>query len=214
MKNKLTTFYIVRHGQTEWNVSKRIQGQLDSPLTEQGLEEARKLAKKLNNVAFDFVFSSDLLRAKRTAEILKLERKLIIMTSKALRERSFGEHHGILATEYRERIEKLLEEYVKLSIEEKWKYKFGNSYESDEEMVARFINFLREIAVVYEGKKVLIVTHGGPMRTFLMKLGFAEFGKLTPGTFRNSGYMVVQSDGVDFFLKKVEGIDPNLLLNN
>ena len=83
--NNLTTFYIVRHGQTEWNVLHRIQGQLDSSLTEQGKQEAKETAKKLKDVHFDVIYSSDLLRSKHTAEIIALEKKLEIMTTKALR---------------------------------------------------------------------------------------------------------------------------------
>ena len=201
------TFYIVRHGQTEWNAIHRIQGQLDSPLTNQGKDEARQTAKKLNNVYFDAVYSSDLLRSKHTADIIALEKKLEIVTSKALRERTFGIYDGSMGKEYTEQTKHLLEKYKKLSVEERWKFKFAKGYESDEELVTRFITFLREIAIAYPAKTVLIVTHGGNLRTFLTKLGYAEYGELTPGTFKNAGYIVVESDGVDFFLKEVEGID-------
>ncbi|QQG44609.1 MAG: histidine phosphatase family protein [Candidatus Roizmanbacteria bacterium] len=205
--NQLTTFYIVRHGQTEWNVLHKIQGHLDSPLTKQGKQEAKQTAQKLKDVHFDAVYSSDLLRAKHTAKIIALEKKLEVMTSKALRERTFGEHDGSMGNEYTEKTKHLLEKYKKLATDQKWKFKFAKGYESDEGLVIRFITFLREIAIAYQGKTILIVTHGGNIRTFLTKLGYAEHGKLTPGTFKNAGYIIIESDGVDFFLKEVEGID-------
>ena len=204
--NNNCTFYIVRHGETEWNAIHRIQGHSESILTEKGRKQVREAAEKLKNIHFDAVYSSDLLRAKQTAEILILEKKMKIITAKTLRERTFGEHEGIMSDEYARKIKNLLEEYKKLAIEEKWKFKFGKGYESDEKLFTRFITFLREIAAGYRGKTVLIVTHGGPLRMLLTKLGFAEYGRLNPGTFKNAGYLVVQSDGVDFFLKKVEGV--------
>lgn len=208
MKN--CTFYIIRHGQTEWNAIHRIQGQLDSPLTQQGKEETQQTARKLKNVHFDAVYSSDLLRSKHTAEIIALEKKLEVMTAKALRERTFGEYDGIMGNEYTVKTKHLLEEYKKLATDEKWKFKFGKGYESDDELVTRFMVFLRELAIAYQRKTILIVTHGGNLRTFLTKLGYAEYGKLPPGIFKNAGYIVVDSDGVDFFLKEVEGIDHSL----
>lgn len=201
------TLYIVRHGETEWNVLHRIQGHFDSALTEEGKGEAKETAEKLNGVHFDAIYSSDLLRSKHTADIIALKKKLEVMTSKALRERTFGKYDGIMGKEYSEKTKDLLEEYKKLSVKEKWNFKFAEGYESDEELVTRFMTFLREIAVGYQSKTVLIVTHGGNIRTFLTKLDFAEYGKLTPGTFKNAGYIVVESDGVDFFLKEVEGVD-------
>jgi len=204
--NNNCTFYIFRHGETEWNVTHRIQGQLESSLTQNGKMQARETAKKLKKIHFDAVYSSDLLRAKQTAEILVLEKKLEITTLKALRERTFGEYDGFLATEYAGKTKQLLEKYKKLSTEEKWKFKFGKNYESDEELVTRFITFLREIAIAYQGKTVLIVTHGGNIRMFLAKLGYANYEKLACGHFKNAGYIVVQSDGVDFFLKEVKGV--------
>lgn len=201
------TFYIVRHGETEWNTIDRIQGQLDSPLIQNGITQVEEVGKKLKDVKFDAIFSSDLLRAKRTARIINVDRKLKIATTKALRERTFGKHDGSMGNDYSIKIKNLLKEYDKLSHEQKWKFKFAKDYESDEELITRFITFLKEVAVAFIGKTILIVTHGGNMRTFLTRLGYAEYGRLTPGTVKNAGYIVVISSGVDFLLKKVEGVD-------
>lgn len=201
------TLYIIRHGETEWNIIDRIQGQLDSFLTENGIKQAKKLSKKFGVIKFDAIFSSDLLRTRKTAEIINLDRKLKIETTKALRERTFGEYDGIMGHVYEKKIKYLLEKFSKLSIEEKWKFKFARNYESDEELVSRMITFLREISVGYKGKNVLVVTHGGGIRTLLTRLGYTKYGELTAGTFKNAGYIKVESDGVDFFLKKVEGVD-------
>ena len=201
------TFYIVRHGQTEWNAADRIQGHLDSPLTDKGINQAKETSEEFKSVKFDTVFSSDLLRAKRTAEFIVLNRGLEVSTAKALRERTLGQYDGRLVNEYIEETKELLKEYQRLSEEKKWEFKFAKDYESDEELASRFITFLREVAVGYQGKTVLIVTHGETMRSFLTKLGFAKHGALTPSSIKNTGYIIVKSDGVDFFLKKVQGVD-------
>lgn len=201
----LATIYIVRHGETEWNAIGRIQGQKDSPLTDKGLKQAKEAAEKLKHIQFDAIFSSDLLRTRRTAEIIKLDRKLEIVTKKALQERTFGHFDGRMAEEYKKETQHLFEEYQKLSEQEQWKFKFAQEYESDEEVILRFITFLREAAVAYPNKIILIVTHGGIIRTFLAHTGFAKMSELQAGSFKNAGYIKIQSDGVDFFLKEIEG---------
>ena len=75
------TFYIIRHGQTEWNLKKIIQGHKDSPLTKIGIRIAKQHANKLKNIHFDAVFSSDSLRAKQTADIVALKRNIAINNS-------------------------------------------------------------------------------------------------------------------------------------
>ncbi len=83
-------FYIVRHGQTECNILRKLQGHADIPLNATGEEEAKELAKQFIGTQFAVAFSSDLLRAKRTAEIISLEKNIAVMTTKVLREGNYG----------------------------------------------------------------------------------------------------------------------------
>src|SRR3990172_12494183 len=127
--NNLTTFYLVRHAQTEWNVKGIVQGgTTDSPLTESGKKVSKELAGKFKDIKFDLVFSSDLLRAKRTAKIIVLEKNLAVRTTELLRERSFGEFDGKANSELRA-VHELLS---KLEDYEKYSYKHSKEYESDE----------------------------------------------------------------------------------
>ena len=205
------TLYLVRHGETEWNKNGIIQGQLDSPLTNEGLSQVKQTALELKDIYFDAIFSSDLHRAQKTAEIMNLERKLAIQTSKALRERNYGHYEGTSREEYRKKFQHLIDKVKELSEKEQREFKFDSDIESEEDVIARFITQLREIAIAYPNKNILVVSHGGCLRTFLTHLGFAKYGELPMGSFSNAGYIKVLCDGIDFFIQEVKGVKKQTL---
>lgn len=197
----LTTFYLVRHGQTDWNKQRRLQGQNDIPLNETGEAQAKELAEILHNVAFDLAFSSDLLRAKRTAEIVVLEKNLHVAVTKLLRERAFGELEGGSVNALLAHIALL----KKLTTQERRTHRLAANVESDEEITIRLITFLRETAVSHPGKTILVATHGGILRALLIHTGYYSYEELDKITLVNGAYIQFQSDGVDFFINKVTG---------
>ena len=201
------TFYLVRHGETEWNVQHITQGQSDSPLTAEGLPGIEATAQELKDIKFDAIFSSDLGRAKTTAEIIKLDRDLAIQTSELLRERSFGKFEGMAVDDYRNITKDIRDTFKQLPAEEKWNYRLGEGVESDQELVDRFLVKIREIAVAMPGQNVLVVTHGGCLRLFLVRIGYATREELYPGAFKNAGYIKILSDGIDFFIEEVKGFE-------
>ena len=207
MSKNYCTLYIARHGETEFNVKKILQGHCDSPLTANGLEQAKNLAEDLKSVDFDVIYSSDLLRAQRTAEIVRLERDLAITTTKVLRERYYGVYDGKPNQEYIEARDRLVAELKVFTEDGKKDLKVDVNAESVNELLARFINFLREISVANLNKKVLVMTHGGAMRNFLIHLAWAKDEELPPYSLGNCAYLVVESDGIDFFIKKTAGIN-------
>ena|SRR3989344_4699954 len=139
----LTTIYIVRHGETEGNSSGIITGHFDSPLSQEGENQADLRREDLGQIHFDAVFSSDLIRAKRTAEILTLERQLALNTLRILRERNFGDWEGRLTSEVVKENQHLFERLSTLSETAKREFKFNPGYESEQEIYQRFITFLR-----------------------------------------------------------------------
>ena len=205
----LCTIYLVRHGQTEWNVKKLIQGQVDSNLTEKGKTDALERAKELRHIEFEAIFSSDLGRAMQTAELLKLERKLAVNTTKLLRERAYGHMESAPVEEWVEQNKKLLAEEEALAEKGNSEFVFYKGYETDAEVVGRAITFLREVSVTYLGKKVLVVSHGALLRTLLIHLGYGSLKEMPhfSGAIGNLGYVVLESDGVDFFIKETKGIN-------
>lgn len=203
MKNH-AIFYIVRHGETEWNVKKILQGQGDSPLTSVGKKQIADLAKEISLIHFDHIYSSDLMRAQQTAEILNIERKLAINTTHLLRERAFGKYEGKTREKFQEGNRNLIEKFEKLSKDQKWKFKYADDMESNEELITRLLIFLRETAVAYPGKTILVVTHGGALRVLLAHLGY-ELTK-SKGLIGNGAYIKLLSDGTDFEVKEMKGI--------
>jgi len=201
------TLYIVRHGETEWNVKGVMQGQKDSILTQKGKLQAKELGQKLNGIVFDAVFSSDLSRAKHTAEIIAMEHKLVVQTHKALRERRFGKFEGSSYADYQNELKETLKKYEKLSKEERFRFRVHPTVETEGEAAARFINLLREISIAYLGKTVLVVSHGGTMRILLIHLGYGTPQELSAGVVKNTGYIKLISDGIDFFVKETYGVE-------
>jgi broad specificity phosphatase PhoE len=202
MKNSCT-IYLVRHGRTDWNDKKLIQGHINIPLNQEGKVTARELAQELRKIKFDKVYSSDLLRAKQTAEIIALEHQLEVATTEALRERCFGDFEGKSHDMFK-KLDPILDS---LDSKARYSYKFNSNMEmeSDEEVMNRFITFLREIAVANPGKTVLVATHAGPMWMFLVKLGFYSYKGWI--SINNLAYIKLESDGIDFLVKETSGIE-------
>lgn len=207
MRNQNCTIYVVRHGETEGNVKKILQGHTDFPLTEKGIKQAQELAVKLKNIHFDEAYSSDLLRAKRTAQIITLEKKIVVKTTQAIRERSFGTYENKTYEEVDLELKDLIDKFEKMSNKDKFKHSVHTEFESDEKISTRLILFLRELAVANVGKTILVVCHGGIMRATLIRLGFGSYSDLPLGAVKNLGYFVLESDGVDFEIKETWNIE-------
>ena len=201
LDNKYCTLYVVRHGETDWNATSRIQGHTDIDLNSQGEEQAKVLSKELKNVKFSVVYSSDLLRAKRTAEIIGLEKKLTVKTTKLLRERNFGHLEGQPSEAYKE-IHDIL---IKLTDKARFSSRDFPDVENDEDLISRFVTFAREVCVAHAGKNVLIVTHGGILRTLLIHLGYVKYKDNLKIV--NTAYVVLKSNGIDFFIEETKGIE-------
>jgi broad specificity phosphatase PhoE len=200
----MTKFYIVRHGETDWNKQKKAQGHTDIPLNETGEVQAKDVAKLLKDIKFDLAFSSDLLRAKRTAEIIALEHNLAVQTTEALREKGLGTLEGKSTNVFRAELELL----KALSHEERIKHRFNDESEIEEEFISRIFTFLRETAIAYPEKNILVGTHGGVLHMLLVHLGVMTYNESDMTKIHNAAYIKVESDGVEFFVKEQVGIEP------
>lgn len=114
IKPDFCELWVVRHGQTAANKNKILQGHLDTDLDASGLLQAEAVAKRLKNVTFDAVFSSDLKRARDTAEqIIKYHPELKLVTHPELRERYFGTLQGKTYSELQEKYPDVMESLKK-----------------------------------------------------------------------------------------------------
>ncbi|ETP72046.1 fructose-2,6-bisphosphatase [Lachnospiraceae bacterium JC7] len=161
--------YIVRHGETMWNRQHRLQGHTDIPLNDAGLAGARIASEALKHVHFDHVFSSPLIRARKTAEIIcKNHNDLNPVLCEDLKEISFGIGEGIdLSGEtITSESEKVTLSHIKDWFQDPEKISPLPGGESVTEIKARLNHFLDKEIYPNEGryKKVLITAHGGIVR--------------------------------------------------
>lgn len=99
---------------------------------------------------------------------------------------------------------------VNLPYDEWKKVVMAEGRETDDEVISRFLTTLREIAIAYAGKKVLIIGHVSIMKTLLIHLGITTYKGLGGKKFENTGYIKLKTDGVDFFVEELSGIDIEL----
>lgn len=199
------TIYLIRHGETEWNVKQLIQGHADSPLTALGIEQVTGRAHALADVHFDAIFSSDANRALQTAEIIKLNRDIVVQASQLLRERSHGSFEGVHYDEYRERLKDKLAERDGLSPSEQDTFQIAD-IETDRDLTTRLLVQLREIALAYPSKNVAVVTHGGCLYMLLIRIGYIERRDFSFSSIQNAACIKILSDGVNFFVKETWGV--------
>lgn len=152
----VSTLLLVRHGETDWNRDGRWQGHSDTHLNDVGREQASRLASELDGV--DVVYSSDLARARETAEILAARLELPVHVDPRLRERSFGSWEGRTGPEI---------EATFAGAHARWLAGEGPGADDAEpfaDFAARVQAFLAEVVERHPDETVLVVSHGGSIR--------------------------------------------------
>ncbi len=152
----ITQFCLVRHGETDWNGAKRIQGHIDIDLNAAGKEQARALKRGLSAHQFAAAYSSDLMRAWNTAQIATSGLGLAVSPAPTFRERHFGVMQGVTTLEASEQFPEALIHHKARTPD--------YDYESGESLIdfsVRIIAALDALAVLHSGQNVLVFTHGG-----------------------------------------------------
>ena len=147
--------YIIRHGQTQWNIERRLQGWNNSELTQKGIKDARNLAERLKDIDFTHIFSSNQKRAVETAQILRKDRDIDIVEEDGLKEIGFGKWEGM-------EMEDLLNQYrdeFDIFLNKPHLYKPTLGGESYQDIFKRVGSSLEEILET-KGGDILIVSHG------------------------------------------------------
>ncbi len=187
--------YIIRHGETDWNVEHRMQGRSDIKLNDYGIELARITSDALKDVEFDRIYSSPLCRAYDTANIIKRKRDLQIIEDDRLIEMSFGDFEGVpsskLPPEFRDFFD-APEKYIPAP--------HGETYE---QILARAKDFIEDVIVPAskEINRMLIVAHGALNKAIMVNLNHQEIKDFWGGVFqRNCCVNIYEIDGHDYKL--------------
>jgi broad specificity phosphatase PhoE len=161
----MTTLYITRHGETEWNTEGRMQGWNDSPLTNLGINQAHWLCDRIKDIDFNAIYSSPAGRAYKTAEILKGKKDIDIIAHDALREINLSQWEGLDQKDIKEKDEKQFHNF--------WKaphlYK-PLSGEDFFELQHRVTAGIREIVKNHKDETILIVTHTMTLKALMAGL--------------------------------------------
>lgn len=160
---------LVRHGETEWNVRRRYQGQSDVPLSELGKQQAAHIAKRLAGQTIDAMYASDLKRAWETARIIANKCNLEVFSEPRLRELKFGILEGLTFEEAEEQYPEMIAA---------WLEDFNNTPEGAETIDlfnARILSLLDDLKGKHDEQVVLLVGHGGSLsETLRILLGLSR----------------------------------------
>jgi probable phosphoglycerate mutase len=152
----VTRLLVLRHGQTDWNVDQRIQGQLDIPLNQHGRWQAGQLALALADEEVHAVYSSDLQRAAETAALLARVGGLTVQTDTGLRERAFGTFEGASFREIEQRWPEDAQRWRRREPD----FAPGGG-ETLRQFYARSVQSAQRLAARHPGQTVALVAHGG-----------------------------------------------------
>ena len=166
--------YVIRHGQTNWNLKGIIQGQKDIELNDKGINEARKAKDEFNSLKIDLIMCSPLKRAKETAKILNTDKNINIIYKSELIERGLGDFEG---------------ESCITEEDDIYNYHMNKTIRNIEPVVDlcnRVNDLIDEIKNKYKGKNILLVTHSGTARAIERYFyGIDENGDLLPENLKN-----------------------------
>jgi len=157
----VTEILLARHGETDWNLERRVQGHTDRPLNATGVEQARMLAARLAQEPLVAAYASDLLRARKTADIVAGVHGIDVTLEPGLREKNFGTWEGLTDVE------------IQVRFPDAARGRWGDA-ETTEMVAERAIAVIDRIRARHPAETVLAVSHGGPVRAILAHLGIVH----------------------------------------
>lgn len=161
----MTKIFLIRHGQSEWNSLNKVQGQQNTILTDLGKKQALCLGDRLIDANIDIIYTSDLIRAYNTAEIISKRINKPLVANESIREINFGLWEGLtiqeLQTKYKNEYFTWLKEPDKLNIE---------GLENLMTLQKRAMKYVNEILLENNGKNIAIVSHGAILKTIILGL--------------------------------------------
>ncbi len=159
---KPTRFILIRHGQTEWNSTRRYHGQADIKLNENGLRQARAVGKRLAGEPIDHIYSSDLSRAHETAKEIAKHHDLLVNQNISFRESNFGKWQGLTFSEIKKEYPKIVSKWT--VDPENTEVPGGETFGQLQERVVRAI---KDLESKHRESTIVVVSHAGPIRAFI-----------------------------------------------
>lgn len=162
--------FVACHGQTTWNVQNKVCGITDIELTEKGIEQAKKLADIVKKHHIDAVISSPLKRALKTSQIVVDKNKITLQIEESLIEQNYGIYEGV---------DRKDDNF--LANKRNFAYRYPNG-ESMMQVAYRIYGLIDKIKEQYQGKNILIISHGGIcriIRTYFIDMSNDEFFNYT-----------------------------------
>jgi broad specificity phosphatase PhoE len=187
--DKTTTLYLMRHGETEDNVSRVIQGHNDSPLTQEGIAATRGRAKMLKGIMFDAIFCSDLERTRKSLGTLleELDLNIDVTYCADIREIDFGQLSGKKVEEIKDIILLHKEQTLRHYTDGESGYSFGK----------RVLSFVKMVLDVHGGGTILFMTHFGVIETILKHYIGKQDDKLNTKNY-DMGLLYFDKKGVNY----------------
>ena len=192
----LTKIFLIRHGETEWNKTKRLQGNSDVKLSSEGIHQAKLLAKNFPAQKIDAIYSSDLLRALATAEFLASKFNLPIKKNPSLRETNFGDWEGKSIVELSAASPNGFENFF--TAPEKCMPPNGETFLQAQN---RAVNALKKIIAAHEDQNVAIVSHGAIIRLIICAALNIPIYKIWSISQFNTSVNILRVDGGNFTLE-------------
>jgi len=183
--------YLIRHGETDWNKIRLLQGTTDIPLNQNGIEVAKLTAEGLKEVPFDLIFTSPLKRAKQTAEIIRGERKIPLIEDVRLKEISFGPYEGLCCSKENYSIPD--PEFMKFFVDP-GNYIPPKGGESIQQLCKRTTEFLMDVVnhPDYQDKTILISGHGAVVKGLLSSITLTDLKDFWgTGVHKNCGVSIL-----------------------
>lgn len=165
-----SVFGLLRHGETEWNCQKKIQGLSNSPLTPKGVSQTKEWAETLQQWKWDQIYASDLGRVKQTVAILNESLQLPTFFDKRLREQNWGDWEGLTIASIKRDYKEELKNRVALG----WEFSAPGG-ETRSSVLERVLEALQSINDNQPGKRTLIVCHQGVIKAVLYHLSNRQF---------------------------------------
>lgn len=190
--------YLLRHGETDWNTVKRLQGAADIPLNEKGEDLARATCEGMKNIKLDLIFTSPLKRAYRTAELVRGDRIIPMITDERIREICFGDYEGLICKGEGYNIP---DPDFSNFFEKTEKYKTPPNGEPIEALLQRTKDFLDELKAGKDlkNKNILVSSHGAAIRAMLSNVEGSDIAHFWgKGVHKNCGVSCLELAENDF----------------